>query len=230
MRAEFALEHVCSVAAVSRHAASPAPSHPPPPPSHRHFRRHVLQVRDEKGRKMSKSLGNVVDPVETIQQYGAGELAAVRARRYRPQPPRSLVCFPAAALEALSSSLASHARRSPTPPTTTSSPPRLPADALRFTLATGTSPGQDISLSLERVNASRNFTNKLWNAGKFVLFNLPEDKVDEAEWQRLAAVDLGAAAAAGSDSYGAAGLALSERWVVGALHAAVRDITAAHER
>lgn len=48
-------------------------------------------------------------------------------------------------------------------------------DALRFTLATGTSPGQDLNLSLDRVNSSRNFTNKLWNAGKFVLFNL--DKV-----------------------------------------------------
>ena len=51
-------------------------------------------------------------------------------------------------------------------------PPPPPADALRYTLATGTSPGQDLNLSLDRVNASRNFTNKLWNAGKFVLFNL----------------------------------------------------------
>ncbi|KAI3430578.1 hypothetical protein D9Q98_005171 [Chlorella vulgaris] len=122
-------------------------------------------VRDEKGRKMSKSLGNVVDPVETVQQYGA--------------------------------------------------------DALRFTLATGTSPGQDISLSLDRVNSSRNFTNKLWNAGKFVLFNL--DKVDDAEWQRLAATDLSSADAC-------ANLALPERWVVSTLHRTVRDATAAHER
>ena len=49
------------------------------------------------------------------------------------------------------------------------------ADALRWTLATGTAPGQDLNLSLDRVNASRNFTNKLWQAGKFLLFNL--DKV-----------------------------------------------------
>jgi valyl-tRNA synthetase len=48
------------------------------------------------------------------------------------------------------------------------------ADALRYTLATGTSPGQDVNLSLERVNSNRNFTNKLWNAGKFVLFNLEQ--------------------------------------------------------
>lgn len=75
-------------------------------------------VRDDKGRKMSKSLGNVVDPVETIGQYGA--------------------------------------------------------DALRYTLATGTSPGQDINLSLDRVNSARNFSNKLWNAGKFVLFSLEQ--------------------------------------------------------
>ncbi|KAL4451165.1 hypothetical protein ABPG77_009237 [Micractinium sp. CCAP 211/92] len=122
-------------------------------------------VRDEKGRKMSKSLGNVVDPVETIQQYGA--------------------------------------------------------DALRFTLATGTSPGQDLNLSLDRVNSARNFTNKLWNAGKFVLFNL--EKVDDAEWQRLAGVDLSSAAST-------SGLALPERWVVSSLHRTVRDITAAHER
>ena len=146
------------------------------------------------------------------------------------------------------------------------------ADALRFTLATGTSPGQDLNLrwgkapgpaarlhtlllslhswlpgalaatvrthvdraaptlrplpcrplcSLDRVNASRNFTNKLWNAGKFVLFNLGE--ADDAEWQRLATADLSSSAAT-------AGLALPERWVVSALHRAVRDITAAHER
>lgn len=59
------------------------------------------------------------------------------------------------------------------PPPCTRPTPRT--DALRFTLATGTSPGQDLNLSLDRVNAARNFTNKLWNAGKFILFNL--DKV-----------------------------------------------------
>jgi valyl-tRNA synthetase len=75
--------------------------------------------------------------------------------------------------------------------------------------------------SLDRVNSSRNFTNKLWNAGKFVLFNL--DKVDDAEWQRLAATDLSSADAC-------ANLALPERWVVSTLHRTVRDATAAHER
>eukprot|EP00775_Hariotina_reticulata_P011961 gene11961-12104_t len=66
-------------------------------------------VRDDKGRKMSKSLGNVIDPLEVVGQYGT--------------------------------------------------------DALRFTMATGTAAGQDLNLSLDRVNANRNFTNKLWNAG-----------------------------------------------------------------
>lgn len=76
-------------------------------------------VRDEQGRKMSKSLGNGIDPLEVIDQYGA--------------------------------------------------------DALRFTLVTGTSPGNDTRFSDKRVENNRNFCNKLWNASRFVLMNLPED-------------------------------------------------------
>jgi valyl-tRNA synthetase len=126
-------------------------------------------VRDDKGRKMSKSLGNVVDPVETVAQYGA--------------------------------------------------------DALRFTLATGTSPGQDVSLSMERVNASRNFTNKLWNAGKFVAFALEQAGAgaEPGEWARLGGVEFSSPGAT-------AALALPERWIVGAMHAAAAEMTAAHER
>lgn len=75
-------------------------------------------IRDSEGRKMSKSLGNGVDPLEVIEKYGA--------------------------------------------------------DALRFTLATGTSPGNDQRFYWEKVEASRNFINKLWNAARFVLMNLPE--------------------------------------------------------
>lgn len=56
--------------------------------------------------------------------------------------------------------------------------------ALRFTLSTGTSPGQDINLSLERVNANRNFTNKIWNVGKFIEFSLKD--VSDQEYQALA--------------------------------------------
>ncbi|MBQ9946436.1 MAG: valine--tRNA ligase [Clostridia bacterium] len=77
-------------------------------------------VRDAQGRKMSKSLGNGIDPLEIIDKYGA--------------------------------------------------------DALRFTLATGNSPGNDMRFSDEKVEASRNFANKLWNAARFVLMNLGENE------------------------------------------------------
>ena len=73
-------------------------------------------IRDAQGRKMSKSLGNGIDPLEMIEQYGA--------------------------------------------------------DALRFTLVTGNSPGNDTRFNVERVEASRNFANKIWNATRFVLMNL----------------------------------------------------------
>ena len=76
-------------------------------------------VRDAQGRKMSKSLGNGIDPLEIIDRYGA--------------------------------------------------------DALRFTLATGNSPGNDMRFSDEKVNASRNFANKIWNASRFILMNLSDD-------------------------------------------------------
>ncbi|MDK2810539.1 MAG: valyl-tRNA synthetase, partial [Petroclostridium sp.] len=84
-------------------------------------------VRDSEGRKMSKSLGNGIDPLEVIEKYGA--------------------------------------------------------DALRFTLATGNSPGNDMRFYWERVEASRNFANKIWNASRFVLMNLEinENKLPELE-------------------------------------------------
>ncbi len=78
-------------------------------------------VRDSQGRKMSKSLGNGINPLEVIDQYGA--------------------------------------------------------DALRFTLVTGNTPGNDMRFYMERVEANRNFANKIWNASKFVLMNL--DGFDE---------------------------------------------------
>ncbi|MCH5186040.1 MAG: valine--tRNA ligase [Oscillospiraceae bacterium] len=82
-------------------------------------------VRDSQGRKMSKSLGNGIDPLEIIGKYGA--------------------------------------------------------DALRFTLATGNSPGNDMRFYTERVEASRNFANKIWNASRFTLMNLDinENKLPE---------------------------------------------------
>ncbi|MEG2073272.1 MAG: class I tRNA ligase family protein, partial [Angelakisella sp.] len=76
-------------------------------------------IRDAQGRKMSKSLGNGIDPLEIIDMYGA--------------------------------------------------------DTLRFTLATGNSPGNDMRFSDDKVKASRNFANKIWNASRFILMNLPEE-------------------------------------------------------
>ncbi|WP_124100808.1 valine--tRNA ligase [Ruminococcus sp. Marseille-P6503] len=75
-------------------------------------------VRDSQGRKMSKSLGNGIDPLEIIDKYGA--------------------------------------------------------DALRFMLATGNAPGNDMRFIEEKVKASRNFANKIWNAARFIMMNLPD--------------------------------------------------------
>ncbi len=79
-------------------------------------------VRDEQGRKMSKSLGNGIDPLQVIDEYGA--------------------------------------------------------DALRLTLATGNSPGNDMRYSDAKVRSSRNFANKLWNASRFILMNLEESDTE----------------------------------------------------
>ncbi|MDD7646858.1 MAG: class I tRNA ligase family protein, partial [Ruminococcus bromii] len=79
-------------------------------------------IRDAQGRKMSKSLGNGVDPLDIIDVYGA--------------------------------------------------------DALRFTLVTGNSPGNDMRFSEEKVSASRNFANKIWNAARFILMNIEGKDID----------------------------------------------------
>ncbi|WP_417114644.1 valine--tRNA ligase [Hominenteromicrobium sp.] len=79
-------------------------------------------IRDAQGRKMSKSLGNGVDPLDVISVYGA--------------------------------------------------------DALRFTLVTGNSPGNDLRFSEEKVSASRNFANKIWNAARFILMNIEGKDID----------------------------------------------------
>ncbi len=90
-------------------------------------------VRDPQGRKMSKSLGNGVDPLQEIEKYGA--------------------------------------------------------DALRFTLATGNSPGNDMRYLPERVEASRNFANKIWNAARFILMNLDENEAAPHIPENLAVED-----------------------------------------
>jgi valyl-tRNA synthetase len=75
----------------------------------------------------------------------------------------------------------------------------------------GTTAGQDLNLSLDRVNSNRNFTNKLWNAGKFILFQL--EGVSDAEWGQLSRADFSS-----SSSSSWQGLSLSDRWVLSSLH------------
>ncbi len=104
-------------------------------------------VRDAQGRKMSKSLGNGIDPLEIIEQYGA--------------------------------------------------------DALRLTLVVGSTPGNDMRFSDEKVKASRNFANKLWNAARFVMMNLPADFVPGAP----------------------ASLTMADKWVLSQLNTLVKSVT-----
>ncbi len=90
-------------------------------------------VRDSQGRKMSKSLGNGVDPLEVINQYGA--------------------------------------------------------DALRMTLVTGNAPGNDMRFHNERVEASRNFANKVWNASRFIMMNMKDKTIEAPKMSELGPAD-----------------------------------------
>ena len=90
-------------------------------------------VRDAQGRKMSKSLGNGIDPLEVIDKYGA--------------------------------------------------------DALRFSLVTGVSPGNDMRFSDDKVEAARNFANKIWNASRFVLMNMRRRGRELGQAKTLSAAD-----------------------------------------
>ncbi|MBR3869674.1 MAG: valine--tRNA ligase [Clostridia bacterium] len=110
-------------------------------------------VRDAQGRKMSKSLGNGIDPLEIIDQYGA--------------------------------------------------------DALRFTLATGNSPGNDMRFSDEKVEASRNFANKLWNAARFVLMNLDENE---------------------PAPYVPENLAIEDKWILSQFNTLAKEVTASLDK
>ena len=106
-------------------------------------------VRDSQGRKMSKSLGNGIDPLEIIADYGA--------------------------------------------------------DALRMTLITGNAPGNDMRFSNSRVEASRNFANKVWNASRFIMMNMPEDGEIPEEMP--------------------AGLLPEDKWILSGFNNVVRDVT-----
>ena len=105
-------------------------------------------VRDSQGRKMSKSLGNGIDPLEIIDKYGA--------------------------------------------------------DALRLTLVTGNAPGNDMRFYNERVEASRNFANKVWNASRFIMMNMDENIIDEPSHDLFTPAD---------------------RWILSAANTLAKDVT-----
>lgn len=116
---------------------------------------HVLihgLVRDSQGRKMSKSLGNGIDPLEIIDQFGA--------------------------------------------------------DALRFTLITGNSPGNDMRFYMERVEFARNFANKLWNASRFVFMNWDEEMMNGVTRSDVEA-----------------NLTLADKWIISRANNIVKDVT-----
>ena len=116
---------------------------------------HVLihgLVRDSEGRKMSKSLGNGIDPLEVIDQYGA--------------------------------------------------------DALRFMLATGNSPGNDMRFYMERVEAARNFANKLWNASRFVFMNIDEEIMEGVTRESVEA-----------------NMTLADKWIISRANNVVKEVT-----
>ena len=106
-------------------------------------------VRDSQGRKMSKSLGNGIDPLEIIREYGA--------------------------------------------------------DALRLTLITGNAPGNDMRFYYDRVKANRNFANKVWNASRFIMMNMPED--EEAGTEIPAALNA------------------EDKWILSRYNTVVREVT-----
>ncbi len=105
-------------------------------------------VRDSLGRKMSKSLGNGIDPLEVIDKYGA--------------------------------------------------------DALRLTLITGNAPGNDMRFYWERVEASRNFANKVWNASRFIMMNLEGMEITEPSYDALHTAD---------------------KWILSSINTLARDVT-----
>jgi valyl-tRNA synthetase len=108
-------------------------------------------IRDEHGRKMSKTTGNVIDPLAVIEQYGT--------------------------------------------------------DALRFTLLTGSTPGNDLNLSLDRIAANRNFCNKIWNATRFVVSNM------------------GTAFDTGAGTLNLSGLTIPDRWILSRQNRLTAEVT-----
>jgi len=122
-------------------------------------------VRDSKGKKMSKTIGNVIDPLDMIASYGT--------------------------------------------------------DALRYTLVTGSTPGQDVPLSEEKIESNRNFANKLWNAGRFILGNLTRSCTPEemTRLTHLRTTDFG------KSPQTLESLRLPERYIISKLHALSESVS-----
>ena len=121
-------------------------------------------VRDSQGRKMSKSLGNGIDPLEVIDKYGA--------------------------------------------------------DALRMTLITGNAPGNDMRFYWERVENSRNFANKVWNASRFIMMNIEKASAERmAEYDRAYAKDADASLAENAP------LTLADKWILSRVNTLAKDVT-----
>ena len=130
-------------------------------------------VRDAQGRKMSKSLGNGIDPLEIIDKYGA--------------------------------------------------------DALRFMLSTGITPGNDMRFTEDRLENSRNFANKLWNASRFVIMNLQDE---EGEFKPLAKCcdDCCGGACANTTNFANIPLKDEDKWMIKKVNDAIEYIDNAMER
>jgi valyl-tRNA synthetase len=143
-------------------------------------------VRDDQGRKMSKTTANVLDPIAVLD----GALPEALGECVRQQYPEGI--------------------------------PAMGADALRFTLLTGSTPGNDMNLSLQRVEGNRNFTNKIWNATRYVLSQLG----DEGETGRQGDGETrGRGDAETSIQHPASSFQLPERWILSRLAATVEGAT-----
>ncbi len=120
-------------------------------------------IRDSLGRKMSKSLGNGIDPLEVIEKYGA--------------------------------------------------------DALRFTLVTGNAPGNDMRFYWERVEASRNFANKVWNASRFIMMNDPDGRVKPGN------LKIGGKGGSASEYELPDNLMAADKWILSRMNKVVAEVT-----